>query len=321
MRVLRFAILAGGVLFLAFSGTLRVSWEQQFFLGLLLLIAAFWMDRASRSHLVTLTLVLLSVYSTFRYAFWRISTAIAFFRDPGSAWTPLDALFIGLLLLAECYAFMVLALGYLQVLWPLRRSPVPLPDDPKDWPAVDLLIPTLDEPLSVVRFTALAAMNIDWPADRLNVYILDDGKREEFRTFAAEAGIGYIARDDNTNAKAGNINHALAQLSSPFVAVFDCDHVPTRSFLQLTMGWLLRDQKLAMLQTPHHFYSPDPFERNLDQFRIIPSEDELFYGVVQDGNDFWNATCFCGSCAVLRRSALDQVGGVAVETVTEDAHT
>jgi cellulose synthase (UDP-forming) len=321
LRVLRFAILAGGVLFLAFSGTLRVSWEQQFFLGLLLLIAAFWMDRASRSHLVTLTLVLLSVYSTFRYAFWRISTAIAFFRDPGSAWTPLDALFIGLLLLAECYAFMVLALGYLQVLWPLRRSPVPLPDDPKDWPAVDLLIPTLDEPLSVVRFTALAAMNIDWPADRLNVYILDDGKREEFRTFAAEAGIGYIARDDNTNAKAGNINHALAQLSSPFVAVFDCDHVPTRSFLQLTMGWLLRDQKLAMLQTPHHFYSPDPFERNLDQFRIIPSEDELFYGVVQDGNDFWNATCFCGSCAVLRRSALDQVGGVAVETVTEDAHT
>ena len=43
--------------------------------------------------------------------------------------------------------------------------------------------------------------------------------------------------------------------------------------------------------------------------------------VVQDGNDFWNATFFCGSCAVLRRSALDEVGGIAVETVTEDAHT
>jgi cellulose synthase/poly-beta-1,6-N-acetylglucosamine synthase-like glycosyltransferase len=51
--------------------------------------------------------------------------------------------------------------------------------------------------------------------------------------------------------------------------------VPTRSFLQVTMGWFLRDQKLAMLQTPHHFYSPDPFERNLDQFRIIPNEGEL----------------------------------------------
>ena len=76
-----------------------------------------------------------------------------------------------------------------------------------------------------------------------------------------------------------------------------------------------------ILQTPHHFYSPDPFERNLGQFREIPSEDELFYGVVQDGNDLWNATFFCGSCAVLRRSALDEVGGLATETVTEDAHT
>src|SRR5205085_7482751 len=118
-----------------------------------------------------------------------------------------------------------------------------------------------------------------------------------------------------------NINHALRQLHSSYVAAFDCDHVPTRSFLQLTMGWMLRDPKLAMLQTPQHFYSPDPFERNLDQFRSVPTDTELFYRVIQDGNDFWNATSFCGSCAILRRSALDHVGGFAVETVTEDAHT
>ncbi|HEY6376971.1 MAG TPA: UDP-forming cellulose synthase catalytic subunit, partial [Edaphobacter sp.] len=219
------------------------------------------------------------------------------------------------------YAFVILFLGYLQTVWPLRRTPVPLPDDPEKWPAVDLLIPTYNEPLSVVKYTALAAMNIDWPADKLNVYILDDGKREEFRKFAEEAGIGYMTRDDNAHAKAGNINRALARLDSPFVAIFDCDHVPTRSFLQVTLGWFLRDSKLAMLQTPHHFYSPDPFERNLGQFRIIPNEGELFYGIVQDGNDFWNATFFCGSCALLRRTALNEIGGIAVETVTEDAHT
>ena len=91
--------------------------------------------------------------------------------------------------------------------------------------------------------------------------------------------------------------------------------------MQVTLGWFLRDSKLAMLQTPHHFYSPDPFERNLNQFRTIPNEGELFYGIVQDGNDFWNATFFCGSCAILRRAALDEIGGIAVETVTEDAHT
>lgn len=35
----------------------------------------------------------------------------------------------------------------------------------------------------------------------------------------------------------------------------------------------------------------------------------------------WDATFFCGSCAIIRRGPLDEVGGIAVETVTEDAHT
>ena len=321
LKAIRFFVLAGGIFFLIFTGILDLTWPQQAILGLLMVLLAFWMDRSSSSYLVTLTLMLLSMYSTFRYGYWRISYVIRFFLDPGTNWTGLDAFFIWLLVGAETYAFVILFLGYLQTLWPLRRTPVPLPEDPENWPAVDLLIPTYNEPLSVVKFTALAAMNIDWPADKLNVYILDDGKREEFRRFAEDAGIGYMTRDDNKFAKAGNINRALERLDAPFVAIFDSDHVPTRSFLQVTLGWFLRDRQLGMLQTPHHFYSPDPFERNLDQFRVIPNEGELFYGVVQDGNDFWNATFFCGSCAVLRRSALDEVGGIAVETVTEDAHT
>ena len=41
-------------------------------------------------------------------------------------------------------------------MWPLRRAPVALPDDPEDWPDVDVLIPTYNEPLNVVRYTALA---------------------------------------------------------------------------------------------------------------------------------------------------------------------
>ncbi|MEO6806394.1 MAG: UDP-forming cellulose synthase catalytic subunit [Edaphobacter sp.] len=320
-KALRFLVLACGIFLLCFTGVLELTWPQQIVLGILTIVLVLWLDRSSSSYLVTLTLILVSVFSTFRYAYWRYSTTSRFFFAPGSTWNLLDGFFILLLLLAETYAFVTLFLGYLQTLWPLRRTPVSLPDDPDLWPAVDLLIPTYNEPLSVVKYTVLAAMNIDWPADRLNIYILDDGRRDEFRRFAEEAGIGYMTRDDNEHAKAGNINCALARLDSPYVAVFDCDHVPTRSFLQVTLGWFLHDNKLGMLQTPHHFYSPDPFERNLNLFRKIPNEGELFYGIVQDGNDFWNATFFCGSCAVLRRSALDEIGGFAVETVTEDAHT
>jgi cellulose synthase (UDP-forming) len=320
-KALRFLLLVSGILLLCFTGILELTWPQQIVLGILTVALVLWLDRSSSSYLVTLTLLLVSVFSTFRYGYWRYATTAKFFFTPGSVWSALDAFFIALLLLAETYAFLTLFLGYMQTLWPLRRTPVPLPDDLDLWPAIDLLIPTYNEPLSVVKYTALAAMNIDWPADKLNIYLLDDGKRDEFRKFAEEAGIGYMARHDNEHAKAGNINRALARLDAPYVAIFDCDHVPTRSFLQITLGWFLRDSKLGMLQTPHHFYSPDPFERNLDQFRMIPNEGEFFYGVVQDGNDFWNATFFCGSCAVLRRSALDEVGGIAVETVTEDAHT
>lgn len=320
-KLLRLAFLALSVVFFYFLATLPLTWPQQAVCGLLTLLVGLAVARSSDSYLVTLTLMIMSMFCTIRYGYWRINTTVQFFQDPGSHWGALDAFFIVSLLLAEAYSFLILVLGYFQCIWPLRRAPVALPDDSSEWPHVDILIPTYNEPLDVVRYTALGSLNIDWPADKLHVYLLDDGRRKEFEQFARDAGIGYRIRSDNKHAKAGNINTALKTVHSPFVAIFDCDHVPTRSFLQMTMGWFLRDRKLAMLQTPHHFYSPDPFERNLQQFRIIPNEGELFYGIVQDGNDFWNSTFFCGSCAVLRRTALDQIGGIAVETVTEDAHT
>jgi cellulose synthase (UDP-forming) len=320
-KLLRMIILLLTVVIFYFLAVLPLTWPQQAVCGLLTLLMALAVARSSDSYLVTLTLMIMSMFCTFRYGYWRISGTVMFFRDPANHWGALDAFFILSLIFAEMYAFFILFLGYFQTIWPLRRAPVALPEDEREWPHVDILIPTYNEPLDVVRYTALGALNIDWPADKLHCYILDDGRRKEFEQFAFEAGIGYKIRSDNKHAKAGNINTALKSMKSPFVAIFDCDHVPTRSFLQMTMGWLLRDRKLAMLQTPHHFYSPDPFERNLQQFRIIPNEGELFYGIVQDGNDFWNATFFCGSCAVLRRTALDEIGGIAVETVTEDAHT
>jgi cellulose synthase (UDP-forming) len=320
-KFLRLCILIGiGVVF-CFLAALPLTWPQQAVCGLLTLLMAMALARSSDSYLVTLSLMMMSMFCTFRYGYWRATQTIHYFQDPANHWGALDCFFIMSLVVAETYAFFILFLGYFQTIWPLRRAPVALPESDIDWPHVDVLIPTYNEPLDVVRYTALGALNMDWPADKLHIYILDDGKREEFKQFAFEAGVGYKIRYDNFHAKAGNINTALKSMTSPYVTIFDCDHVPTRSFLQMTIGWMLRDPNLAMLQTPHHFYSPDPFERNLGQFRVIPNEGELFYGIVQDGNDFWNATFFCGSCAVLRRKALDEIGGIAVETVTEDAHT
>lgn len=265
-------------------------------------------------RVVTLVLVTLSIVVSSRYIWWRLTNTLEFE-------TFIEA-FLGTgLLLAEVYAYTVLFIGFLQTAWPLDRRPEPLPDDPSQWPTVDVYIPTYNEPLSVVQITVLGAMSLDYPPDRFRVYILDDGNRDEFRQFAAEVGCGYIAREDNAHAKAGNLNNALRHTDGELIAVFDADHVPTRAFLQLTVGWFLRDPKMSVVQTPHHFYSPDPFERNLATGYSIPNEGQLFYGLIQQGNDTWNATFFCGSSAVIRRSALEDIGGFAVDTVTEDAHT
>jgi cellulose synthase (UDP-forming) len=259
-------------------------------------------------------MIVFSIVASSRYIWWRLTQTMDL--DHGFEW------FFGFgLLAAECYTWIIMVLGYVQNARPLRRRPAALPADRALWPTVDIFVPSYNETLDVVKPTVLAALSIDWPADKLKVYVLDDGRRAQFREFAASCGAGYVIRGDNAHAKAGNLNHALTVSQGEFVAIFDCDHIPVRTFLTTTMGWFLRDAKCAMLQTPHHFFSPDPFERNLGTFRRVPNEGNLFYGLIQDGNDLWNATFFCGSCAVLRRAPLEEVGGIAVETVTEDAHT
>ncbi|MBB4127999.1 cellulose synthase (UDP-forming) [Xanthomonas translucens] len=302
-----------GALLLVFVVAIPMDVPQQMLFSLVVFVAAMLLRR-SGSRLAVLVMMSLSLAMSSRYIWWRITQTMGV--------SSVVDLSLGLgLLLAEVYAFTILVLGYFQVLWPLNRRPVPLPADQSQWPTVDLFIPTYNEPLSVVRSTILAASVMDWPADKLNIYLLDDGRREEFREFCAQAGIHYVTRTNNFHAKAGNINAALKKSSGEYVAIFDCDHIPTRSFLQVAMGWFLRDRMLAVVQMPHYFFSADPFERNLGNHGKVPNEGELFYGLLQDGNDQWDATFFCGSCAVIKRKPLEEVGGVAVETVTEDAHT
>ena len=306
---------------LGLLATVPFDWRDQALFGLATVVLAVWINHRSAQPTATLVLVVLSVFSTMRYANWRFSETWRQMSAKGLSNLEWDVIFVLLLLLAEAYAILVLLLGFFQSVRPLHRTPKPLPPESDQWPTVDIYIPTYNEPLDVVRPTVLSALNVDWPPEKLRVFILDDGRRPEFREFAGECGAGYLIRPDNKGAKAGNINHAMAHTDGEYIAIFDCDHIPTRSFLQMTMGWFLTDAKLSMVQTPHYFYTPDPFEKNLGIFREVPNEGALFYGVLQDANDFWNATFFCGSCAVIRRSALDEVGGIAVETVTEDAHT
>ena len=220
---------------------------------------------------------------------------------------------------AEAYAFVVLLLGYYQTSITRIRTPVPLPEDPAELPTVDVFVPSYNEDMDLLRDTLVSALAMDYPHKR--VYLLDDSRRPEARALTEELGCEYLDRSDNHGAKAGNVNAALKRTSGDLIAFFDADHAPVRSFLERTVGFFLADPKLALVQTPHYFYNADQFERNLFLEGIVPSEPKLFYHALQVGNDFWNAAFFCGSCAVIRREAMVGVGGMAEETLTEDAHT
>jgi len=314
------ALILAALALLAVLTILPLGWREQAILGAALIAIATIANRRFRSQTATLALMAISMFATARYGYWRTVQTWEGVTSGGRIYQ-WDTLIVLVLLAAEYYAFITLFLGYFQTARPLHRRTLPLPADTHLWPSIDVLIPSYNEPLDIVRATVIGALSMEYPADKLRVFLLDDGRRKEFATFASQIGVGYVTRPTNEHAKAGNINHALRRTRSEYVAIFDCDHVPTRTFLRLNLGWFLRDARLGLLQTPHHFYSPDPIERNLGKFRKVPNESELFHRLIQDGNDLWNAAFFCGSCAILRRAALDDIGGLAVETVTEDAHT
>ncbi|MBD2326286.1 UDP-forming cellulose synthase catalytic subunit [Alkalinema sp. FACHB-956] len=272
------------------------------------------------SEYLHLFLVWLSLITTFRYLYYRTNYTL----NLTGGWV--DAVFSILLYVAELYAILTLGLSYFQTLKLKERKPIDISGIPEDrLPLVDIYIPTYSEDVEIVRKTTLGALAIEYP--KKNIYILDDGRaekfkarREELRKMCTELGCTLLTRDNNDHAKAGNINTALRRTPGELVLILDCDHIPTRNILKETVGFFSRP-KVSLVQTPHWFYNPDPFERNLQTGGKIPVGNELFYKVLQKGNDFWNAAFFCGSAAIVRKSHLLEVGGIAVETVTEDCHT
>ncbi len=255
--------------------------------------------------------IFLNVIISLRYIIWR-----GFFTLNTADY--LAILISGAVLGAELYGFLQSLLFYYQSAPVVKR--VPTPGGESFRPAVDIFVTVYTEPKEILERTLVGCKAQDWPVERLNVYVLDDGGREEIKRLSESLGCGYITRATRKDAKAGNLNHALKQTGGEFVAIFDCDHVPVRSFLKETIGFFA-DPRAAIVQTPHHFYNPDTFQRNLRLEKEITNEQDLFFHIIQPGRDRMNSAFFAGSCGVFRRKALDEIGGIITRTITEDLHT
>ncbi|HSD53563.1 MAG TPA: glycosyltransferase [Burkholderiales bacterium] len=253
---------------------------------------------AARSLLVCAFLV-----AAMWYLVWRLHTL-----NP-------EALGLSIVILAAEAFLFVGALLRLYTTWRLTVREAPAPQGGL---AVDLFVTTVDEPVETVRRTLLAARNMEYAHQ---TWLLDDGNRPEMRRLAAALRCRYVSRNDPAQGRAGCLNNALRFSAAELVALFDADHAPARRFLIETLGYF-RDAGIAFVQTPLDFYNLDSFAHRRERARrLVWTERSLFFRVIQRGRDWRGAALLCGSCAVIRRSALDYVGGFAASTATEALHT
>lgn len=263
-----------------------------------------------RNIYVKLFLILLVILLGFRYFLWRALYTL-------NLETTASSIISIILYLAELYGYIHLILFYIQTYKPTNWK---TPSECNRFPTVDVFITTINEPLEIIKRTVIACKALDWPPDKLNVCILDDGDRDEVRMLAEKFSCKYITRKDTIGAKAGNINNALKLTSGEFILFFDVDHTPVRSFLKETIPFF-NDEKVAYVHTPHYFYNPDIYQRNLRLEREIANDQDLFFKIIQPGRNYFNADFFGGSDVVIRRSVLEEIGGFKTETLTEDIHT
>jgi cellulose synthase (UDP-forming) len=184
-------------------------------------------------------------------------------------------------------------------------------------PEVDVYITVCGEPKSIVRQTAKAAKAMDYPNH--HVYLLNDGyvanrsNWQEAESLANELGIICITRQKAGGAKAGNINNGMRKTNSPFVVVFDADHVPHPDFLKETICYFV-DPKMGFVQTPQ-FYK-NQATNNITQ--TAWDQQALFFGPIMSGKNRLNSTFMCGTNMVLNRKAIEEAGGMCEFNIAED---
>lgn len=258
-----------------------------------------------RENVIRTVAVIALIYATY-WILWRWTHSINY--SPRAIVPSL------VLLVAETWAYINMCF-FVFLVWRLKeRDPGPAPRGR----SVDVFITCYNEPLEVLRRTAIGARAVRYPH---RTYMLDDGARDEVKSMCEELGIGYIRRVGNANAKAGNLNYALTVTKGEFILQLDADHVPLPNILDRMLGHF-NNPKMAVVQSPQDFYNVDSFTHVVnDEGRRLWEENRIFYSLIQPGRDYWGASFFCGSCGIIRRTALESIGGFSTETIIEDMET
>lgn len=281
--------------------------------------------------------IILILFSTtsFIYIFWRI-----FFTLPID--NGLISLILGLVLvIAETIGVIEAFSNYRNL---TSNSEPEMPQIPEEYyPDVDIFIATHSEPVDILYKTVNGCINMKYPnKDKVHIYICDDNNRFEMQILAKKMGVGYIGFTENKHAKAGNLNNAISKTKSPLIATFDADMIPRSNFLMETVPyfslpymkknqdgiWIKKEKneidknyKIGFIQTAQSFYNPDLFQYNLYSEQHIPSEQDYFFKKINIGRNRTNSPIYTGSNTVISRKAIEDIGGLDTNNITQDFAT
>lgn len=260
----------------------------------------------------------LTILLTFTYIIYRI-----FFTIPTTL--GIIALISSILVLfIEIWESLDFFAYYLNILCVKKTSPkIPDLSNITQYPDIDVLIATINEHESLLKNTITACKNMSYPdKSKIHIYICDDGNRANIKKLAENLGVNYLSRITNKNAKAGNYNHALNHITSPFVATFDADMAPTPNFLLTTLPFFFTGtDEIGFVQLPQSFNNPDIFQLRFKLENKIPFEQDYFYHSIQIAKNTTNSAIYCGTNALFSRKALNSCNGFATGTISEDIAT
>lgn len=187
-------------------------------------------------------------------------------------------------------------------------------------PVVSVLLPIHNES-SVVERLIDAICNLDYPADRLEILVLDDSTdhtselaQARIQQYSASGiNIRHIHRENREGYKAGNLIYGIRQSAGEFFAIFDADFIPPRNFLLKTIP-CFRDPQLGFLQTGIGYENREVSFLTRFQAMEMGHQQYVTVGLNEDGD----MASLSGSSCVWRKACVEALGGWNASTVTED---
>ncbi|DBA95650.1 hypothetical protein WJX82_007031 [Trebouxia sp. C0006] len=202
---------------------------------------------------------------------------------------------------------------------------------PEHYPMVDIFLPRYKEPWSLYGPVVQSALDINYPPEKLTVYVLDDGRsdpvKQDLQSLDRSAGSGlvYLQRPNGKGAKAANLNHARQYSSGEVILVLDADFISREDALEVVLPHLLDVDKeggpglgqIALVQTPQIFYN-----RNVLMVRFLDGLLKMTYDLWQPSLSGLGMSQCYGTGYVVQRAAIDSIGGWSTFTpIAEDVPT